>query len=270
MSTSTNQTHRGKSGSVPSHDAQGRWWEMLSPTQVLTACPPPTVSSVMVRKQKKRKSKGHGNRRLYHFKRKCRVRGLTEEAIQVLIQARQERLLKKQQQQPQQPLQTDQVLHNGQHDQQQLVHQQQQPRNDRLTQASIAHSIHSLSQLSISHRPSKQPPEMTESTSPIDDRLSDVGDINLSLYRYSKYLKMPRELLLRSLRLQLDLRLKREIEQNYVLRRLHLLDDHFCLSRIRQLYQSYVDLGTPDQIWPVSRRVRYWRRVPLICWMVLL
>ena len=92
-----------------------------------------------------------------------------------------------------------------------------------------------------------------ETSSIDDDRLSQVAEINLRLDRYSKYLKMPRKLLLRSLRLQLDLRLKHEIEQNYVLRRLHLLDEHFCLCRIRHLYRSYLDLGSPDQIWPVSR-----------------
>ena len=34
------------------------------------------------------KKKCHGNRKLYHFKRKCRSRGMTEEQITVLINTR--------------------------------------------------------------------------------------------------------------------------------------------------------------------------------------
>jgi hypothetical protein len=36
----------------------------------------------------KRKKKCHGNRKLQHFKRKCRARGLTEEQIATRIQNR--------------------------------------------------------------------------------------------------------------------------------------------------------------------------------------
>ena len=36
----------------------------------------------------KTKKKCHGNRKLYHFKRKCRSRGMTEEQIKALINAR--------------------------------------------------------------------------------------------------------------------------------------------------------------------------------------
>jgi DNA-binding transcriptional MerR regulator len=36
----------------------------------------------------KKKKKCHGNRKLYHFKRKCRSRGMTEEQITVLINTR--------------------------------------------------------------------------------------------------------------------------------------------------------------------------------------
>jgi hypothetical protein len=34
------------------------------------------------------KKKCHGNRKLYHFKRKCRARGMTEEQITALINSR--------------------------------------------------------------------------------------------------------------------------------------------------------------------------------------
>jgi len=198
-------------------DAQGRWWEMLSPTQVLTGHEQQIT--------RKKKGKCHGNRKLYHFKRKWRARGLDEEAIRALIEARQQQQLPK-----------DDHKNN---DRRKMVSEKR--KRDRSTQASMTKSIKSLSQLSIS-----------PSASMDVDASSDVGEINLRLHKYSKYLKMPRRLLLRSLRLQLDRPLKREIDQNYILRRLQLIDEHFCVDRIRYLYQSYSDLGSQDQIWPVS------------------
>ncbi len=55
---------------------------MLSPTQVLTE---EQQSESQITKRKK---KCHGNRKLQHFKRKCRARGLTEEQITTRIQNR--------------------------------------------------------------------------------------------------------------------------------------------------------------------------------------
>jgi hypothetical protein len=49
---------------------------MLSPTQTFTE------EQQSEPQMEKRKSKCHGNRKLQHFKRKCRVRGLTEEQLQ--------------------------------------------------------------------------------------------------------------------------------------------------------------------------------------------
>jgi hypothetical protein len=60
-----------------------------------------------------------------------------------------------------------------------------------------------------------------------------------TLYKPSKYLKMPRRLLLHSLHLQLNcpcLKKKKE----------------FCLEQIRYLYQTYFDLGSQQQVWLVS------------------
>lgn len=207
-------------------DSQGRWREMLSPSNGLNGAEQPSVMTT-------NRTKCHGNRKLRHFKRKWRARGLNDQAIQALIQARQ-------QQQKQQST----------HEQRNSVAEKR--KRDRSTAHSVAHSVKSLSQLSISQRSSKKHKEMSGESLSMDDALSDVGEIDLRLNKYSKYLKMPQRLLLRSLRLQLDHRLKKEIEQNYILRRLHLLDEHFCVDRIRHLYQSYLDLGTPDRTWPVS------------------
>lgn len=60
-----------------SQDAQGRWSERSSQTQLLRNQSP---------KREKKKSKCHGNRKLQRFKRKCRRHGKTEEEINELIQ----------------------------------------------------------------------------------------------------------------------------------------------------------------------------------------
>ncbi|CAF4628258.1 unnamed protein product [Rotaria sp. Silwood2] len=62
-----------------SQDAQGRWWEILSPTGVRTE----QASQVL-----KKKSKCHGNQKLQHFKGECRVHGMTVDEIKELIHRR--------------------------------------------------------------------------------------------------------------------------------------------------------------------------------------
>ncbi|CAF4670808.1 unnamed protein product, partial [Rotaria socialis] len=90
-----------------------------------------------------------------------------------------------------------------------------------------------------------------ETKSPIDnnsDRLNENDDI--SFYKPSRYLKMPRKFLLNSLRLQLNCSIKRKKEQRFTLSRLELFDKQFCLHQIHHLYQKYLDFGLQYQIWP--------------------
>jgi hypothetical protein len=77
-----NQLHSNGGDDGLSQDAQGPWWEMLSPTQVLTG----EQQQQQIVKAKKKKCRG--NRKLQHYKRKWRARGLTEEEITTLIRKR--------------------------------------------------------------------------------------------------------------------------------------------------------------------------------------
>lgn len=72
------------------------------------------------------------------------------------------------------------------------------------------------------------------------------------IFRKSKYLKIERIALLRILRLHLKHRLKKAKEQVFVLRRLKLLDQQYCVTHYRQLWQFYFDLGSKNGMWPVS------------------
>ena len=72
------------------------------------------------------------------------------------------------------------------------------------------------------------------------------------MYRPSKYLKMPKKLLVRSLRLQLNQTIKKRKEQRFIFARLQLLDRQFCLGLDLRLYQSYFTEGEHHKMWPVS------------------
>lgn len=85
-----------------------------------------------------------------------------------------------------------------------------------------------------------------------DNQSIPLREIDFNLHKFSKYLKMPRRLLLNSLHLQLNYPLKKKKEQNFILSRLRLFDEQFCLNQIRYLYQVYFDLGSKSHIWPVS------------------
>ncbi len=82
MATNQNEYNQPHSNDQISA-AQGRWWELLSPTQVLTG-----EEELQQQETVKKKRKCNGNRKLQHFKRKCRARGLNEEKITTLIHER--------------------------------------------------------------------------------------------------------------------------------------------------------------------------------------
>ncbi len=81
---------------------------------------------------------------------------------------------------------------------------------------------------------------------------SQINSQNYMLYKPSKYLKMPRRLLLYSLHLQLNCPLNKKKEQRFVLSRLKIVDQQFCLEQTRYLYQTYFDLDLQQEVWPVS------------------
>ena len=94
---------------------------------------------------------------------------------------------------------------------------------------------------------------LTEETrSSNDDNSNQSKEDNRTLYKPSKYLKMPRKLLLHSIRLQLNYPLKKKKEQSFILSRLKIVDQQFCLDQVCHLFQTYFDIGLQNQIWSVS------------------
>lgn len=233
---------------TPSQDAQGRWWEQLSPTQTLSGLAPLLPRDISIatsqqqtkKKKQKKKSKCHGDVKLHHLKHKWRAQGLSEGTIQAFVQNRKQY---RQQRMELRPCNDNRI---------EVDTTTVKRKRDRSSQASMHSSAKSLNQLSLSPRCRKRPRTMIEKAPSLADILCNVTELDVKLQKFSKYLKMPRYLLLRSLQLQLNCRLKQEDEQNYIIRQLQLIDGQFCVDRIRYLYQSYLDLGSSAHIWPVS------------------
>lgn len=78
-------------------------------------------------------------------------------------------------------------------------------------------------------------------------------DNDIPFCNSSKYLKMSQNILLNSLRLQLNHPIKRKSEQQFILSRLVLFDKQFCLTQTHELYQTYLDFTSKyHEIWPVN------------------
>jgi hypothetical protein len=107
-----------------------------------------------------------------------------------------------------------------------------------------------MSQLSISQAavPKKTKLSPVETMSSNNEISTQTNSQNYTLYKPSKYLKMPRRLLLHSLHLQLNCPLKKKKEQDFVLSRLTIIEQQFCLEQIRNLYQTYLDLGSQQKV----------------------
>ncbi|CAF3195053.1 unnamed protein product [Rotaria socialis] len=186
-----------------------------------------------------KKPKYHGNKKLQRFKRKWRTRGLNEEEIATLINTRTHDTSE---QSLNEPMMNDEI--------EAFNKRKRSSSKQKLSNKSLI----SMSQSSISQGVLKKVKNsQIETKSSIDnnsDRLNANDDI--SFYKPSRYLKMPRKFLLHSLRLQLNCSIKRKKEQRFTLSRLKLFDKQFCLYQIHHLYQKYLDFGLQYQIWPVS------------------
>jgi len=145
----------------------------------------------------------------------------------------------------------------------QTIHEQTHETNKRKRVLSTQHfiddsPIKSMSQLSISQEGSSKKLKNSATEETVfsnNDNSNQSNQVNCTLYKLSKYLKMPRRLLLHSLHLQLNYRLTKKKEQHFILSRLELFDQQFCLDQIRYLYQTYFNLGLQHEMWPVSFKI---------------
>ncbi|CAF4208242.1 unnamed protein product, partial [Rotaria sordida] len=127
----------------PSQDAQGHWYELLSPTQVLTG----QQQQPQEYGEEKKKKKCRGNRRAQRLRRRLRQQGIDPDTITQLVN---QRINSQQQEQHDEAIQNDQILPSTQHkdkyDNSTVKKSIKRKRNE--TSANIIDK--SLSQLSIS------------------------------------------------------------------------------------------------------------------------
>jgi hypothetical protein len=144
--------------------------------------------------------------------------------------------------------QNDEIIHEQ-------IQQSNKRKRDQSQQNLLESSMKSMSQLSISQEATaskKMKKSTNETMSSNNDNNNQSNQNNIILYKPSKYLKMPRKLLLHSLRLQLKCSLKKKKEQKFILSRLTTIDQQFCLDQICYLYQTFFDQGLQHQTWPVT------------------
>ncbi|CAF4306187.1 unnamed protein product [Rotaria sp. Silwood2] len=111
-----------------------------------------------------------------------------------------------------------------------------------IQQGRITTASRTLSEISISE-PSKKKQKEDKRTLPAK---------NYALFRKSKYLKVKSSVLLRTLRLHLKHRLQTSNERKFVLTRLKLFDQRYCVTLWRDLWQFYFDFGIKHSVWPES------------------
>ena len=111
-----------------------------------------------------------------------------------------------------------------------------------------------MSQLSISQEVvcKKMKHSLVETASSNEEMKDQVSSLEFTVYKPSKYLKMPRKLLLHSLHLQLNCSLKKATAQRFILTRVRMIDQQFYLEQSRYLYQTYLNLGLQHHVWPVG------------------
>ena len=66
------------------------------------------------------------------------------------------------------------------------------------------------------------------------------------------YLTRSSAILYQILNKALNYSLKKKDEKQFINVRLQLLDQQYCLEMDRQLWQSYLDIGLQQHLWPVS------------------
>ncbi|CAM4915791.1 unnamed protein product [Rotaria socialis] len=77
------------------------------------------------------------------------------------------------------------------------------------------------------------------------------NDINEHInYRQPMYLTRSSPILYEILNKTLNYSLKKKDEQQFINVRLQLLDQQYCLEKDRQLWQSYLDIGLQQHLWP--------------------
>ncbi|CAF4192638.1 unnamed protein product [Rotaria sp. Silwood2] len=176
----------------------------------------------------------HGNRKLRRLKNKCRQRGMNEEDIQRFIQERQQqdaeqRITKTNNIELPPPIKTTTTAITKQ-----SMMKQKSEKRKRLTT--------SLSVPSIVSRTSKRKKTRRVKLKVLTEKFHG---------RLPTYLKKAPKILMQSVSLELQQKLKTVKQKRFLYYRLQLLDQHHRIDQYRSLWQSYLTIGSSCNLWPI-------------------
>jgi len=173
--------------------------------------------------------KCHGNRKLRRLRKQYRKRGMNDEEIRKLINDRNQTI----------KVTTLQIANNN---------NSVTPTEDMETTTTEITTTHKRKRMPISSSQlwlSKQQP-LPKKIKP--NILMPTKTNN----RLPAYLRSPSSLLFSTLRRQLKHRLSKKTEQHFIYNRLRSLDRQYRLNLHQNIWQSYLTIGSEQQLWPIQ------------------
>ncbi|CAF4887223.1 unnamed protein product, partial [Rotaria socialis] len=203
--------------------------------------------------------KCHGNRRDQRFRRKCRAEKMKPAKIKKLIEKRNR--FQKKNEKPTTNIESTklnkELLSSKQNYQSQpiittnLTKRKRDISSQQLSSAidlTIPKTTSSISIAQSSSKKMKNISEIMDNNSIINRNNNDINKhIN---YRQPMYLTRSSSILYQILNKALNYSLKKKDEKQFINVRLQLLDQQYCLEMDRQLWQSYLDIGLQQHLWP--------------------
>ncbi|CAF1384354.1 unnamed protein product [Rotaria sordida] len=245
---------------IPSQDAQGRWYETLSPTQVLTGQQQQQQQQQLQEHDKeKKKKKCRGNRRAQRLRRRLRQRGIDPDTITELVNQR-----INPQQQHNEAIQNDRIPQSIQHKDKQHDSTVKKSIKRKRNETSSNTIDKSLSQLSISQpSPKKQKMANNEIEQVITNGTSEtkhskskkqINHNNGDSY-IPDYLKVSnrifKKMLINSLEGAKEIvkRLNSKDKINYIRQYAYLIHRLFYVQLQESQWKYYYDIGIQENIW---------------------
>ncbi|CAF1572474.1 unnamed protein product, partial [Adineta steineri] len=197
--------------------------------------------------QQEEKKKCHGNRRNQRFRRKCRALKMKPKKIEKLIKKRNHIPKKIQKQQPKRSTTNYSIqLTTGKTNQSQPI--------TTTTTANVFKRKRDISSQQLSKTTSSisivQPSSKKMTTATLYANNTNTNMNNN--YRCPMYLTRSSSILCQILNKTLNYTLKKQDEKKFLHVQLELLDQQYCLERDQELWQSYLDIGLQQCVWPVK------------------
>ncbi|CAM4828906.1 unnamed protein product [Rotaria magnacalcarata] len=204
------------------------------------------------------RKKCHGNRRDQRFRRKCRAEKMKPAKLKKLIKKRNHiyNKNKKPTTNIESTILNKKLLSSRQNYQQPIVTTNLSKRKRDISSQQLSPTIdltrpkrtNSISIAQSSSKKMKNISEIMDNNSIINRNNNDTNKhIN---YRQPMYLTRSSSILYRILNKTLNYSLKKKDEKQFINVRLQLLDQQYCLEMDRQLWQSDLDIGLQQHLWP--------------------